>query len=330
MRIPTARPRQLGHWLASILLVLSAPFGNAADHQPSAGELRDVLATIDCEAVRLAVDDLIATQGARYAKGADFRARLATLERAVTEAKTTKDDATLTRLGEQILAYRKLSQEALLANPLIDFDQLLLVRRSPKQMGLPHNWNGNSSIPRNGYDNEIAVLSPVRPSGTLTTVFKPPKGEFVGDLDLHFDAKKLLFSMPGGTSGRWKLWEINVDGKALSQVSKDEDPDLDNYDGAYLPDGGVVFMSSATYQGVPCVGGSDYVANLYRMDIDGSHVRRLCFDQEMNWSPMVMNDGRVLYTRWEYTDTAHYFTRLLFTMNPDGTGQQSVYGSNSY
>jgi hypothetical protein len=43
----------------------------------------------------------------------------------------------------------------------------------------------------------------------------------------------------------------------------------------------------------------------------------------------VLNNGRVLYTRWEYSDSPHYFTRLLFHMNPDGTGQMEYYGSNS-
>ena len=44
----------------------------------------------------------------------------------------------------------------------------------------------------------------------------------------------------------------------------------------------------------------------------------------------MLNDGRVLFTRWEYTDTPHYYTRILMHMNPDGTGQTEFYGSNSY
>ena len=37
-----------------------------------------------------------------------------------------------------------------------------------------------------------------------------------------------------------------------------------------------------------------------------------------------------MYLRWEYTDAAHYFTRILMHMNPDGTGKKEYYGSNSY
>jgi len=43
-----------------------------------------------------------------------------------------------------------------------------------------------------------------------------------------------------------------------------------------------------------------------------------------------MPNGRVLYLRWEYTDSAHYFARVIMTMNPDGSDQQEFYGSNSY
>ena len=121
----------------------------------------------------------------------------------------------------------------------------------------------------------------------------------------------------------------DAEGRDLRQVTPDE-PDVDNYDPCYLPDGRIIFASTAVFAGVPCVGGGNTVANLYRMDADGRNIRQLCFDQDHNWCPTVMNDGRVLYSRWEYSDTPHYFTRLLFHMNPDGTGQMEYYGSNSY
>ena len=44
----------------------------------------------------------------------------------------------------------------------------------------------------------------------------------------------------------------------------------------------------------------------------------------------MLNNGRMLYLRWEYTDLPHAFSRILFSMNPDGTGQMEYYGSNSY
>ena len=143
-------------------------------------------------------------------------------------------------------------------------------------------------------------------------------------MNLDFDAGKLLFSMPG-KQDRWQVWEIKADGSGLRQVTPGDEPDVDNYDPCYLPDGRIIFSFDRAFQGVPCVGGSDTVANLCLMNADGTGIRQLCFDQDHDWCPTVLNNGRVLYTRWEYSDTPHYFTRLLFHMNPDGTGQMAYY-----
>ena len=215
----------------------------------------------------------------------------------------------------------------ILDNPLVDFDRLLLVKRDPSTMGLPANWQANSSVnPR--MENEIAELNLRNPSG-LKTVYKPAQPWFVGDLNLHFDAERLLFSSIG-TDDRWQVFEMKVDGSQVTQVTPGEQPDVDNFNGIYLPDGRIIFDCNASFVGVPCVGGADYVANLHLLGADRKTIRRLCFEQDNDWYPTVMPDGRVMYLRWEYTDSAHYFSRLLMTMNPDGTNQIEYYGSNSY
>ena len=138
----------------------------------------------------------------------------------------------------------------------------------------------------------------------------------------------MLFSSIG-THGRWQIFEVRSDGTGLRQVTPGDEPDVDNYDPCYLPDGRIMFCSTRCFHGVPCVGGGNTVANLCRMNADGTEIRQLCFDQDHNWCPTVLNNGRVLYARWEYSDSPHYFTRLLFHMNPDGTNQSEYYGSNS-
>jgi len=281
---------------------------------------------------RAAIEHLVATYGGKYSKGPEFLSRLTELEKALKEAEAALaggDQLAKQHLAEMADRLAVLQREALLANPLLDFDKLLLIKRGAGNLGLPQNWQANCGIGSRGYDNEIAVLSPLGPQGKLTTLMKPQKSEFVGDLKLDFDAERMLFSMPGAHD-RWQVWEMKADGSGLRQATPGDEPDVDNYDPCYLPDGRILFSSSRAFQGVPCVGGGNNVANLCIMNADGSGIRQLCFDQDQNWCPAVLNDGRVLYTRWEYSDAPHYFTRLLFHMNPDGTGQMAHYGSGSY
>jgi hypothetical protein len=260
------------------------------------------------EALELAIDDLMSTFQERYPRGEEFRQRLAAVRSSAE--------------------FRLLREEALLANPMLQFDRLLLIKRSANKLGLPTNYQSNSSLDPDGYTNEIAVLSPVGPGGRLTTLYRPEERRFAGDLRLHFDADRLLFSMPDANK-RWQIFEIKADGSGLRVLPLIREPDVDNYDACYMPGGSVLFTSTAPFTGVPCVRGSAHVANLYRLEPDG-RIRRLTVEQDHDWCPTPLPNGRVLYLRWEYTDLPHAFSRILFHMNPDGTEQMEFYGSNSY
>jgi hypothetical protein len=306
------------------------------------------------QSLRLAVEDLTQTFAARYAKGPEYLRRIAQLEKVAAGARGAAGQAVnLEQVFEVVKQFEALRAEALLSNPLLDFDRLLLVKRrdardlkpQPRVQGegglfagndiigflngLPINFQGNGYLRHLSFDNEIAVLSPVRPGARLTTLFRPEKPVYVGDLKLHFDADRLLFSSVG-RHDRWQIFEVGADGRNLRQVTRGEDADVDNYDACYLPDGRILFASSACFQSVPCERRCDEVANFCVANADGSGVRRLCFDQDHNFYPSVMADGRILYTRWEYTDTAHAFSGRLLTMNPDGTMQRTYYASSGF
>jgi formylglycine-generating enzyme required for sulfatase activity len=270
--------------------------------------------------LRLAINDLTKSFGARYPQGGTYAARMLDLEQRLAASGSSP---------ELTAAVTQLRNDALLANPLLDFERLLLVQRDSNKLGLPQNWEGNSSLPRNGFNNHITVLSPVRPDGELRPLFRPEGGRFVGDVDLDFDAKRMLFSMPGD-NGRWQVFEMGADGGSPLPLPLIQEPDVDNYDACYLPDGNIIFGSTAPFTGVPCVAGTSHVANLYRLERSSGAIRRLTFDQDHNWCPTVLNDGRLLYLRWEYSDIPHFAARILFHMNPDGSDQKEYYGSGSY
>lgn len=314
------------------------------------------LASVNPAALHLAIADLTATFPTTYPNGPEFTRQAAELPNQLNgiREKLAVGDAAALPLAAAVLGFE---QAALLANPLLGFEKLVLVRRKgADNLGLSTNF-GPSINP--GLDAEIAVLSPVAPGGKVSTLFRDPAGKGVCDVDLDFDADKMLFTMsdlkdnpidPGtyqsfglqltksDQKGNSQIWEVRADGGGLRQVSPGEEAAepgksrcaVQNCDASYLPDGKIVFVSTATMTGVPCVGGSLPVGNLYRMDAAGQNIMQLTFDQDQNWHPTVLDSGQVMYLRWEYTDTPHYFTRLLFTMNPDGTGQTALSGSNSY
>ena len=285
---------------------------------------------IDWESLTLAVTDLSDTFKERYARAPEYRQRIKQLRQTCDALPKTLPASAETRqaLGKITSAFNQLRAEALLANPLLDFDRLLVVKRGAGKLGLPANYQSNSSLDPAGYTNEIAVLSPARPGGKLATLYRPDGGRFAGDVRLHFDAGRLLFSMPEA-NGRWRVFEINSDGSELRVLPLINEPDVDNYDACYLPDDRIMFTSTACFTGVPCVRGSAHVANLFLRE-NGGQIRQLTVEQDHDWCPTVLPNGRVLYLRWEYTDLPHAFSRILFHMNPDGTEQMEFYGSNSY
>ncbi len=282
---------------------------------------QQALATTVANGLRLAAD-------LRRA-GVDVSAHEATLRELAAAADSGDSDAATTpELAEQA---RKTVRSLGLLNPLLDFDRLLVVKRragSPG-LGLPANWQGNCSLPRKGFDDEVAILSGLSDEVQIATLHKPDGGQFVGDVDLHWDGKRLLYSSLGSHK-RWQIFELDIPSGDVRQVTPGDQPDVDSYDACYLPNDDIIFGSTATFTGVPCVFGGSHVAVLYRMTPDGENIRQLCFEQDHDWCPTVLHSGRVLYTRWEYADTPHAHSRILFHMDPDGRGQAEYYGSNSY
>lgn len=285
-------------------------------------------------ALKAAIDDLIASFGDRYGEGPGLKKKCEELQAA---CKAARNSAELDQESVQSLrsSFVALQREALLANPLLGFDKLLYVERREPNLGLPANWESHSSLPGKGYDNRLCVMSLHRMSEPPCVLFEPSDQRYVGEVDLHFDANKLLVSMPGSFE-RFQVFELDLaqnNGQfqvtAVRELPLIREPDVDNYDACYLPDDRIVFTSTAPFAGVPCVYGKSHITNTYRLDHDGS-IRQLTVDQEHNWHPSLLNNGRILYLRWEYTDLPHAHSRILFSMNPDGTNQMAYYGSNSY
>ncbi|MDR3110498.1 MAG: hypothetical protein LBU65_12570, partial [Planctomycetaceae bacterium] len=281
------------------------------------------------EQLKLAIDDLTRKFPDQY-DGKRFAARY---EKFATELNSVmKNNAVKPPAGQQsvialLKSFGEFRKEALLANPLMKFDKLLF--RRAKADGLTSNWISNAARGKHGYGNSLAIVNPQNPQGDAITVIEEPNGSFVGDINLHWNADKMLVTALSENK-TWQVFELNVDGTGFKQVTPHVGDDVDNVEGCYVPDGSTIFVSTANMMGVPCIDGSSQVGNIYRLETDGKTIRQLTFEQDQDWCPTLLPNGRILYLRWEYIDTPHYFTRILFNMNPDGTNQVEYYGSNSF
>jgi hypothetical protein len=223
-----------------------------------------------------------------------------------------------------------------LAGPLTDVEEIVFAARVP---GRDHwyvtfgNYADFSETPAQelshvhkdgvywGYGEGGRLCRLNLRTGALQVLLDDPRGG-VRDPQLHYDGQKILFSYrPGGTH-TFHLYEMNLDGSALRQLTDGPDDDIEP---TYCPDGSIVFCSSRCRRFVNCW--YTRVAALYRCDADGGNIRMLSSNNDHDNTPWVLPDGRVLYMRWEYVDRSQVHFHHLWTMNPDGTGQMIYYGN---
>jgi len=143
------------------------------------------------------------------------------------------------------------------------------------------------------------------------------------DMSLSFDAKKILFAWRDCKKGEpFGIYEIGVDGKSLRQITSGRFHDIHPF---YLPDGKIGFVSSRVEAFTLCQPGA--ACALYIMDSDGKNMRRIHFGTLADHSPYVLDDGSILFTRWEYQDKNLTYAQGLWTINPDGTRVRMYYGN---
>ena len=159
--------------------------------------------------------------------------------------------------------------------------------------------------------------------GTLkeTELLADPQGG-IRDACLSFDAQRILFAHRPAAENRNHLYEMNVDGTGLRQITRGDDDDIEP---AYLPDGDIVFCSSRCRRWVPCLNAP--VATLYRCRPDGTGIRPLTANVETENTPWVLPDGRILFMRWEYVERDRNWPHGLWTINPDGTAIMTFWGN---
>jgi hypothetical protein len=175
-------------------------------------------------------------------------------------------------------------------------------------------------------DSELCVLEMEGLYGKARALVSDLTGA-IRDPAVSWDGQRVLFAWKKSLNDDdYHLYELNVASNLVRQITSGLG--FADYEPAYLPNNDIVFSSTRCVQTVDCWWTE--ASNLYTCAPDGRYLRRLGFDQVHTVYPQVMDDGRVIYTRWDYNDRGQIFMQPLFQMYPDGTGQTEFYGNNSW
>ena len=227
----------------------------------------------------------------------------------------------------------KAMRKELIAGKL-GFTDILLVKRKPLNISHVYVYHVEGFRPGGG----LYIYS--ADTGETKCIFDAGKG-MITTADLSYDGKEVIFALRRGghvasnpvahiedisyykdEKSNYQVFKIGIDGKGLKQLTTGK---FNNLDPCWLPDGGIGFISDRKPAYAYC-----YVVTspvLYRMESDGSKQIRLSANYLMDFTPSVLNDGRIIYTRWEYVDRPACPIQSLWAIKPDGTGLSVFYGN---
>ncbi|MCX6901094.1 MAG: hypothetical protein NT105_20665 [Verrucomicrobia bacterium] len=182
-------------------------------------------------------------------------------------------------------------------------------------------------------------------TGRVRELVPQLKGGVFERFDLSFDARRVVFAWKKAPLEGYRIYEVRIDGTGLRQLTfpPPDEAELvrkykltnlyhhgtDDMQPCYLPDGGIAFISTRCQYGILCDGSDNFTTTvLYRMDANGKNLRRLTNSSVSEASPVMMPDGRILYTRWEYFDKGAVSVKCLWAMRPDGTASAEIFGND--
>lgn len=157
--------------------------------------------------------------------------------------------------------------------------------------------------------------------------------------EVTYDADRILFaycdlsdatpsSQKTGSTGRYyHLYEVRPDGSALRQMT---DGPYDDFCVRELPNGKLILISTRRGGFHRCGAGPCPVYTLTLAEPDGSRPRTVSYHETQEWDPAVLDDGRVIYTRWDYVDRNAVHYQQLWTIRADGSAPMAYYGNNTF
>ncbi len=259
-------------------------------------------------------------------------------EREALRARRPAADAPETEWEAFWLAAHRLRRAALLANPAFTRAPLLFVKHVPSVMS--HQLTqmyGYCARPGGG----LFLLE--EPGGSMRTCDLTPEALPAGNFmtpELSFDARRVLFAYcpvrqapaawrftEQNKDLRYHIFELDLADRSVRVLTRG---DTDNFFPIYLPSGDILFSSTIRGGYHRCGRGPCFVYTLARMGANGEDPHNISFHETHEWDPCLLNDGRVLYTRWDYVDRNAVLYQQLWSARSDGSNVRIYFGNNTW
>jgi hypothetical protein len=293
--------------------------------------------------------------------GVDCAASLRQLDDANQQLRSLPATASDESRRELYYQVRWIVRKLVFANPVLDFDRLLFIKRFTQETYPDVCLNHMPWCSRPGGD--LCILSATR-GRTLASALAAPDPDasaalnlnlrsilnralgpgHVHGMDLWWDGSRVVFGYartptddpPEGWLDRSRsyyfrrtvepthIFEIGIDGQHLRQLTTGEWSDLDP---TYAPNGDIIFVSERCGTSLQCneYDKDETSCNLYVMKPEGTGIRRLSVSKDGDYLPHTLDDGTIGYLRWEYHERSWAFIQSLWSIRPDGTGADAVF-----
>ncbi len=249
-----------------------------------------------------------------------------------------------------------LQRRIALANPLLDFDDILFVARGVYNGSRKGGLHGTSDVQGQHFQTQYFGFNAI-PGGGLFAVknFKTAprivnllenavvrSGRLAGKQlqpgaflspDLSYDGRSIVFSYTQNKAHNWawtpetswKIFRMSLDASDLTQLT---DGPWDDFDACWLPNGRIAFISERRGGYIRCFKGLEVPQHtLHSMKADGNDIYPLSYFETGEWQPSVNNEGMIVYTRWDYVDREDCEGSNFWICHSDGRDPRAPHGN---
>ncbi len=252
-----------------------------------------------------------------------------------------------------------LQREIAFANPLLDFDKILFIKRNPaayshmvdQYFGIAQHPGGGLYVLEDAFTDTVKVRNVLANSTVENGRLKGKKlvpGSFLTP-EMSYDGETIIFAFTElekiwtkEDDGKFKwsyqrsdwtpqttfhVFTVNADGSNLRMLT---DGPFNDFDPCFIPNGRIAFISERRGGQGRCHPGrmcTSYV--LHSMLPDGTDIVPLSYHETNEWSPTINNQGEIVYSRWDYVDRDVTAGEYPWVTKPDGRDARAIHGNYS-